>query len=386
MGIILAVFGAGGVTVAGHDLDLLAGASSTTFAADPALDERDPHAIFLTSGSTGVPKGVVLSHRTSWLRGAWLADGLILPDGHAAEAVCMFPLFHWAGWSNLLQHWQTHSALHYTHGALPELLLGTVERRRATLLYCIPGIWRRIFASGELDRFDTGSLRQVNTGTSAVSMELLAELKARFPGTTTAIGYGSTEGGAGAHLYDDELFDKPGSVGRPNKYLQLRLADDDEICMRSTALMDGYFERPDATAEVLVDGWYHTGDLGSIDDEGFVWIVGRKREIIRSGGEWIAPAEVEEILRRVPGIRDLAVLGMPDELWGEMVTAVLVMDDGAPSPSVEQLRQHLTGLATYKHPRQVVTIDAIPRTPATGQVRRAFLREHLLECKESEQP
>ncbi len=345
-----------------------------------------PHAIFLTSGSTGIPKGVVLSHRTSWLRATWMTEGLILPDGHAAEAVCMFPLFHWAGWSNLLQHWQSHSALHYTHGALPELLLGTVERRRATLLYCIPGIWRRIFASGDLNRFNTSSLRQVNTGTSAVSMELLAELKARFPGTTTGIGYGSTEGGAGAHLHDDELFDKPGSVGRPNHYLQLRLADDDEICVKSTALMDGYFERPDATAEVLVDGWYHTGDLGSVDEEGFVWILGRKREIIRSGGEWIAPAEVEELVRRAPGIRDAAVVGMPDDLWGEIVTAVVVMEDGVPSPSVDQLRHHVTGLAPYKHPRQVVAIDAIPRTPATGQVRRAFLKEHLLERKEPELP
>ena len=114
------------------------------------------------------------------------------------------------GWSNLLQHWQTNPALHYTHAALPELLLGTVDRHRTMSLYCIPWIWQGILASGYLERFDASSLRQVNTGTSAASLELLSELNARFPRTTTAIGYGSTEGGAGAHLDDDGLFDKPG--------------------------------------------------------------------------------------------------------------------------------------------------------------------------------
>lgn len=377
--IALAVFGADGAAVPGRDLDELASASQRVFSATPQLDEGDPHAIFLTSGSTGAPKGVVLSHRTSWLRATWMTHAQMLPDGRVGEGVCMFPLFHWAGWQNLLQSWQSHVPVHYCHGAQPELLLGTVARRRATVLYCIPGIWRRIFASGDLHRFDVRSLRQVNTGTSAVSMELLSELKSRFPGTTTGIGYGSTEGGAGAHLHDADLFTKPGSVGRPNPFQHMRLTDDGEICVRSTALADGYFERPEATAETFIDDWYHTGDRGSFDEDGYLWIIGRTRELIRSGAEWIAPVEVEEALRGIPGIKDLAVVGLPDDQWGELVSAVLVLDEGVACPRPEDLRRHLTGLASYKHPRHVVALDAIPRTPATGQVRRAFLREHLVE-------
>jgi len=377
LGIGLAVFATGGATVPGHDLDQLTATASIQFITEPQLDEKDPHAVFLTSGSTGVPKGVVLSHRTSWLRAAWSAENGSHHDGRPGDTICMFPLFHWAGWAYLTGGWQSHAAIHFVHRAEPDQLLATAERRRVNVMYCIPGVWRRILAHTE-PKYDLSSLERVNTGTSAVTIDLLSQLKARFPGTLTSVAYGSTEGGGGADLHDAELFAKPGSVGRPNKYLEIRLADDGEVCKRSVALMDGYFERPVETAEALQDGWYHTGDLGEFDDEGFLWIIGRKREVIRSGGETIAPVEIEEAIRKLPGIRDAAVIGVPDDNWGEVVSAVLVLDDTRACPTIEELRSHVRNLAPHKHPRQVFTIDAIPRTPATGQVRRAFLRELVL--------
>ncbi len=148
--------------------------------------------------------------------------------------------------------------------------------------------------------------------------------------------------------------------------------------MRSPFLMDGYFDNPAATAEVLVEGWYHTGDLGVFDDEGYLSIVGRARDVIRSGGETIAPGEVEHVLATHPGVADVAVVGVPDAQWGEVVTAVLVLRPGAVAPDVASLREFCEGrLAPFKHPRRVAIVDALPRTPATGQVQRTLIVERL---------
>jgi acyl-CoA synthetase (AMP-forming)/AMP-acid ligase II len=141
--------------------------------------------------------------------------------------------------------------------------------------------------------------------------------------------------------------------------------------------MDGYFDNPDATAAALVDGWYRTGDLGAFDDEGYLSIVGRARDVIRTGGETVAPVEVEQVLSTHDAIAEVAVVGVPDAQWGEVVTAVVVAA-GDP-PDVETLRAFCEGrLASFKHPRRVVVVDALPRTAATGQVQRTLIVERLL--------
>jgi acyl-CoA synthetase (AMP-forming)/AMP-acid ligase II len=142
--------------------------------------------------------------------------------------------------------------------------------------------------------------------------------------------------------------------------------------------MRGYFERPDETAAALAGGWYHTGDLGVMDDEGYLHITGRARELIRTGGESVAPPEVEAALAGYPGVQDLAVIGVPDDDWGEVVCAVVVTAAGRAPPSVTALRDHIgAALAPYKHPRRVEAVADIPRTAATGQVQRTLLRERL---------
>src|SRR5262249_37836044 len=152
-----------------------------------------------------------------------------------------------------------------------------------------------------------------------------------------------------------------------------------EVCVRRPFLMDGYFDAPDATAAVLRDGWYHTGDLGALDDDGYLSIVGRARDVIRSGGETIAPVEVEHVLAAHPDVTEVAVVGLPDAQWGEIVTAVLVLRPGAPPPDVDALREFCTGrLAPPKQPRRVTVVDALPRTPATGQVQRTLIVERIL--------
>jgi acyl-CoA synthetase (AMP-forming)/AMP-acid ligase II len=336
-------------------------------------DERDPHVIFFTSGSTGVPKGVVLSHRANWLRtfpGATTTAG-------GGGTVCMFPLFHMAGWTIALGAWQARRPVHFVRTPDAGALLRAVERHRAARLYCIPAVWARILDHG-VGGYDLSSLVEADTGTSATPPELLRAIKDALPHTVTRVFYGSTEAGPGVQLGDADLFRKPGSVGVPQPGVEVRLTGDGEVCLRSPFLMDGYFANDEATAEVLRDGWYHTGDLGVLDDDGYLSIVGRARDVIRSGGETIAPAEVEGVLGTHPAVAEVAVVGVPDARWGEIVTAVIVVRPGAPPPSLDELRACCDGrLAPAKHPRRLAVVDSLPRTPATGQVQRPLIVERL---------
>jgi acyl-CoA synthetase (AMP-forming)/AMP-acid ligase II len=167
--------------------------------------------------------------------------------------------------------------------------------------------------------------------------------------------------------------------------VSLRLTPDGEVCVHSELLMDGYFEQPGATAEALrpldSDGprWYHTGDLGAIDDEGYLSIVGRARDVLRSGGETVAPGEVEAVLADHPAIAEVAVVGIPDVEWGEIVCAVVVARAGHEAAiGVEALRAHCAGrLADFKQPRRVEIVHELPRTAATGQVQRTLLVERI---------
>jgi fatty-acyl-CoA synthase len=247
-----------------------------------------------------------------------------------------------------------------------------VERHRPASLYCIPAVWQRIL--DETRSYDTDSLEWAFIGTSRVELDLLEAIKGRFPSVRMTINYGSTEVGRALGLGDAELFRKPGSVGWPVPGIRAKVGADGELLLASDTLMSGYYGMPYETGLVIEDGWYHSGDLVERDDEGCFTIVGRKREIIRSGGESVAPIEVEAALVDYPGIVDVAVIGLPDDQWGEIVCAALVMSDGAADPSVEDLRRHLDGrVATFKHPRRVVVVDELPRTTATGQVQRSLM-------------
>jgi len=352
----------------GAELAALAAGTVSTGIPTPPLRETDPHVIFFTSGSTGTPKGVVLSHRATRLR--TMVDASPVPIG---PAVCMFPQFHMAGWQGPTQAWTSAEEVVYVR-AEAEPLLSAIDRRRATRLYAIPAVWRRIL---EADRsgFDTSSLRFADTGTSATTPELLHGIADAFPGTRTSIYYGSTEAGGVCRLWPEDIFRKVGSVGPPATGVEVRLTQEGELVVRSPLLMSGYFRNEEATAAAVVDGWFHTGDLAERDDEGHYAIVGRAGDIIRTGGESVAPAEVDSVILTHPAVADGAVAGVPDEDWGEIVTAFVVLRDGG-RLDLPALRAHCQGrLAPYKHPRRLIVVDEIPRTGATGQAQRRRLVE-----------
>lgn len=377
-GVVLARLEEGGSKGPGLDLATPAeagrsGATTAVDPTDPLLTEGDPHVIFFTSGSTGLPKGVVLSHRADFLRShppnAYVARG---------ATVCMFPLFHMAAWTLALGCWQVREEISFVDRAEAGPLLDAVESRRARRIYLIPAVWDRVIAELSAGRTrDLSSLREADTGTSATPPELLDAIRRVVPATVTRVMYGSTEAGPATFLAPEDVPRKPGSVGLPSFGVDVELLDDGEVRVRSEYLMDGYFDDRDATEAVLKDGWYHTGDVGVFDDEGYLSIVGRVRDVIRTGGETVAPAEVEGVLAGVDGIAEVAVVGVPDDRWGEIVCAVVVPSAGARLDlgSVRQACEK--SLASFKIPRRLELVNELPRTHATGQVQRSLILERI---------
>jgi acyl-CoA synthetase (AMP-forming)/AMP-acid ligase II len=370
----LVTVGGGRAVLPGVDLSARAADASPAAPDAPLPEEGAISTIFLTSGSTGRPKGVMVSQRATWLR-THAGAAAHSTTGGAGELVS-FPLFHMAGWNFSLMAWSAGHAAHLVHRADAEELLGAVERWSPSTLYCIPAVWRRILDSDRA--VDTRSVEWALTGTSQVTPELLEGIKRKFPAARTTVNYGSTETARAVALRDPDLFTHPGSVGHPIPGVRAKVADDGELLISSDRLMSGYFELPAETDAAIRDGWYHTGDLAEQDDEGYLTIVGRKKEVIRTGGETVAPVEVEAALAGYPGLADLAVVGVPDAQWGEVVCAVVVLAEGAVLPGPTDLRAYLGDrLAPHKHPRRVVGVDMLPRTSATGQVQRARLVQQL---------
>lgn len=374
-GFPVGILGAGDSATAGVNLDALAAKASTDALPDLGVSEDDAHAIFLTSGSTGLPKGVVLSHKASWLR-SYLGASRFVTSGGRGELMT-FPMFHWAGWNYLMENWAHRRAAHFVSRADGDMLARAIDRWKPAFLYCIPAIWERVLSSKI--PFDGSVVRSAASGTSRFDPVLMDRIRARFPRAYRAAMYGSTEFGGALGLNDSDIERKPGSVGLPNPGNEARIVDG-ELQLRSLSMMDGYFELPDQTAEVFVDGWYRSGDLAEADSEGYLTITGRRREVIRSGGETVAPAEVELALAGCPGIRSVAVVGLPDPVWGELVCAAVVLDRPGECPSLDALRAHLgNALAPFKHPRKIVAVDDLPKTPATGQIMRSRVKEMVLQ-------
>ena len=346
---------------------------STNVFVNPDVVSSDPHVAFFTSGSTGRPKGAVLSHGTNFLRTS--AGALLEPRG---PMVCPFPLFHMAAWTISLQQWQGRDAVIFPASSSAEDIYDAVTRTQATRINCIPAIWRRLIehiANNDLDPLS--SIRLADTGTSATPLELLEAIERTVPNAHLRVFYGSTEAGSVAFLDHDAMRSKPGSCGPPAPTISFRLVDG-ELWTKSPTLFDEYLNNEEATKTALVDGWYRTGDLAELDSDGYLSIVGRAGDLIRTGGESVIPGEVEEVLSALPAVAEIAVVGLPDPTWGEVICAVVVCKSGEEPPTLEELRAFCEErLAPFKHPRALRILDALPRTASTGQIQRRLLVERL---------
>ncbi len=346
-----------------------------------AADETDTHVLFFTSGSTGPPKGVMLSHRVNYLRSH--PGSQEEPRG---AMVCIYPLFHMGAWTISLQQWQGRDLVAYVPKPEGAAVCAAVRQFGAERLNAMPAVWQRILdtldaekatgAAGELP-----TIRLADSGTSATPPPLLEAIARACPNAWIRIFYGSTEAGNVASLTGDDVLRKPNSCGLPSQATEVRLdPDTGELCARGPLLFDGYYGNAEATSRALQDGWYRTGDLAAVDEEGYLSIVGRAHDVIRTGGESVVPTEVENVLQGLPGAAEIAIVGLPDDTWGEIVCAAIVAEAGAVPPSLDAAREWCNGkLANFKHPRVLRLVEEIPRTPATSQIQRRLIVEALVK-------
>jgi len=342
--------------------------------------------IMYTSGTTGRPKGAMLTHANLlWNNiNAGLAFDISVDD---ITLVCA-PLFHIGGLNvTPLIAFMKGAEVVLMRSFDPGGVLDLIPRHRVSTMFGVPAMFLFVSQHPGFAAADLSSVRFLLCGGAPVPEALIRLYGAR--GLTFAQGYGLTETAPFVTLVPiDRALDKIGSAGLPPFFTDVRLVDDDgrevaigergEVVVRGPNVMKGYWNRPEATAEAIRNGWFHTGDIGTRDAEGFFYIVDRKKDMIISGGENVYPAEVEDCLYQHPGIAEAAVIGLPDSRWGEVVLAIVVIKPGT-SVTEQEVLEHTRGrLARYKQPRRVEFVEALPRNPA-GKVLKFELRERFAQ-------
>ena len=350
-----------------------------------AAAPHDTAVIMYTSGTTGRPKGAMLTHGNLLWNNVNAAFALSAnPDDITLTAA---PLFHIGGLNVTTLLAMQVGACVVLHRAFdPGKALEDIARYRCTTMFGAPAMFLFMAQQPRFADTDLSSLRSLVVGAAPVPKSLLEIYGNR--GVSLDQGYGLTETSPlVSFLKSQYTAGKLGSAGKPGLFGELRIADADgdslapgevgEILYRGPNVMKGYWNRPEATAEAIdEDGWFHTGDAGYLDEDGFLFISDRVKDMVISGGENVYPAEVEGVLYEHPAVAEVAVIGLPDEKWGEAVSAVVALNEGA-ELTLDELRDFADGkLARYKLPLQLHIVDALPRNPA-GKVLKFELRETL---------
>ncbi|MTE13636.1 acyl-CoA synthetase [Nocardia aurantiaca] len=357
-----------------------------TSAPEVFVGDDDPIQIMYTSGTESRPKGATLSSRgliaqytSAVVDGRMSADDIevhALPLYHCAQLHCFLTPDLWLGATSIL-----------LPGPDPATVLRTIETERATKLFCPPTVWVSLLRHPDFDSFDLSSLRKGYYGASIMPVEVLIELSERLPGVGLTNFYGQTElAPLATVLAPEDQLTKPGSAGRPALNVETRVVDDDdvpvgvgvvgEIVHRSPQAMLCYWNDPAKTAETFRGGWFHSGDLGVMDADGYLSVVDRKKDMIKSGGENVASREVEEVLYEHPDVSEAAVVGIPHPHWIEAVTAIVVTRDGT-DPAVADIITHCKQrLAGYKVPKYVTFVAALPKNPSGKILKRELRTAH----------
>ncbi|MER6049180.1 o-succinylbenzoate--CoA ligase [Streptomyces sp. NPDC001793] len=360
--------------------EAVAGASAEPFDEPVAAD--DICIIMYTSGTTGRPKGAMLTHgNLTWNAVNVLVDTDLTADERALVSA---PLFHTAGLNMLTLPVLLKGGTCVLADAFdPDATFDLVERHRITFMFGVPTMFDQVARHPRWAEADLSSLRTLNCGGSPVPTPLIARYQER--GLTFLQGYGMTEAAPGTLFLDAEhAVGKAGSAGVPHFFSDVRVVRPDltpvdvgetgEVVVRGPHVMAGYWRLPEETAACFKDGWFRSGDAARIDEDGYVSIVDRIKEMIISGGENIYPAEVEGRLLAHPAVAECVVIGVPDDKWGEVPRAVLVPRQGVALDPDEVLASLAGRLAKYKIPKSVVIADELPRT-ASGKLRKAQVRQ-----------
>ncbi|HHU38268.1 MAG TPA: long-chain fatty acid--CoA ligase [Propionibacterium sp.] len=345
------------------------------------LDLEETCMIMYTSGTTGRPKGAMLSHRALFYQyvNAIIGQDLRQDEVHLAAA----PLFHIAGLNMMTLPTFTLGGRIIIHrGFKADAVLDAIEDSRVTSAFFVPAMLDLLSHHERFADADLSSFRAVMVGGSPLLEPTIKTWQARD--VAIMQGFGMTETSPGVTMLEPrDGLTKAGSAGRLHFFSEHRIVDvvgndvapgeAGEVVITGPNLMSGYWNKPEETARAVEDGWYHSGDIAVLDEDGYLWIKDRIKDMYISGGENVYPAEVENALVSLPGIRDAAVIGVPDERWGETGKAFVVASDPAVTPdAVAEALKPL--LANYKLPRHIELIDELPRT-STGKIQKQALRE-----------
>ncbi|WP_236687081.1 fatty acyl-CoA synthetase [Ornithinibacillus californiensis] len=351
---------------------------------DADLSDDDLAHVLYTSGTESRPKGVMLTHKSiineyvSCIVDGNMAEGDVLihalPMYHSAQLHCFLGPSIYLGSSGII-----------LDGASPEVILSTIEKEGATQLFCPPTVWIALLRHPEFDSRDLSTLEKCYYGAAIMPREILKELSVRLPNARFWNFYGQTEvAPLATSLQPEDQLRKLGSAGKPSLNMQTRIVDENdqevprgeigEIVHRTPHAMKGYLHDPEKTAEAFRGGWFHSGDLGVMDEEGFITIVDRKKDMINTGGVNVSSREVEETIYQLEGVSEVAVIGIPDKYWIEAVTAIIVPKEDADITEdvvVEYCREKLS---KFKVPKYVAFADSLPKNPS-GKVLKRELRD-----------
>ncbi|MES3038040.1 MAG: long-chain fatty acid--CoA ligase [Bdellovibrionota bacterium] len=336
--------------------------------------------ILYTSGTTGFPKGAILTHKMLFWNSVNTALSIDLSEKDCA--VIFLPFFHTGGWNVLTTpffHRGGHIVLLKKFD--PGAVLALSARYRATLLFGVPTTMEMMSRTHHFNEIDLSWIRYAIVGGEPMPVPLIEKWHAKQ--IPIRQGYGLTEFGPNVFsLHHSDVVKKAGSIGFPNFYVHTKVVDASgkpvaageigELLLQGPMMMQGYWKNPTATAETIKDGWLHTGDLVRFDSEGYFYVVGRKKEMFISGGENVYPAEVEQVISQMPGVREVAVVGVPDSKWGEVGLAFVVTD--FPMTETQVLDYAKGNLAKFKIPKAIQFVDSLPKGES-GKILKKSLKE-----------
>ncbi|WP_064576674.1 acyl-CoA synthetase [Cupriavidus gilardii] len=350
------------------------------------VDPRSLLQIIYTSGTESLPKGAMLSHEAVlWEYVTCIVEGNMQAGDVVLHAL---PLYHCAQLDVFLGPAVYLGATNIITGQpRPDVILPLIARHRVNAFFAPPSIWIALLRSPLFEGADLASLAKGYYGASIMPVEVLKEMQRRMPGVRLWNFYGQTEiAPLATVLHPDDQLRKAGSAGKPALNVETRIVDDEmrdvapgeigEIVHRSPQLLDGYYNDPERTAEAFRGGWFHSGDLAVRDDEGYITIVDRKKDMIKSGGENVASREVEEMIFRIPEVSEVAVIGLPDPYWVEAVTAVIVLKEGQSLSEQQVIDFCKAGMAHFKVPKRVIFAEALPKNPSGKLLKRELRRRY----------
>ncbi len=351
---------------------------------DAVLRIEDPVQMTYTSGTESLPKGVIISNQAliaeymgCIIDGKYESSDInvnALPIYHCAQRdVFLNPVF-WVGGTNILM------------GPDIGAILKNIAQYKATMFFAPPTVWIGMLRHPDFAKYDLSSLKKCYYGASIMPVEILKEIIAKFPGAGVYNYYGQTEL-APYHtiLKAEDALGKLGSAGMGGIHMETRLEDDDnkeicsvgvpgEICGKGPHVMMLYFKEPDKTEEAIKGGWFHSGDLGVLDNDRYITVVDRKKDMIKTGGENVPSREVEEAIYKDHRVQEVSVIGLNDPKWVEAVTAVVVLKKGEQMTEAELIAHCRKELAPFKVPKKVIFVDALPKTP-TGKILKREMRK-----------